>query len=285
MYTFNTPDPVNLQVELSRGLVRIIAEDCQTTRIELTPIDGDFAAQALIDAAEVTQDGNAIQVKVPPPQRGFLRGFGGKVLVTIHLPTGSRGMIRVHSASVEAQGRLGDLRVHSASGRIRIEDAGAVEAYTGSGEIRIGHASGPCDARTGSGPVEIESAAGETRLTSNSGAVTVGKAAGALKATTGSGEVKVGRTGPEADLFAASGRVTVDLAGPGRLRARTASGEVRIGVTRGLPTWLDVRTTSGAVRSRLEASSPPGEGEDHLKLVVHTTSGGVVLDHADAFAA
>ncbi len=285
MYTFNTPETANLQVELHRGLVRIIAEDTLTTRVDLTPIDGDVAAQALIDATEVTQDGVNIVVKVPPPQRGFLRGFGGKVLVTVRLPAGSRCAIRVHSAGVETQGRLGDLRVHSGSGRIRIDEAAAVEAHTGSGEIRIGHASGPCDARTGSGRVEIEAADAETRLTSSSGAVTVGKSGGALKATTSSGEVKVGRTGPEADLFAASGRVTVDQAGPGRLRARTASGEVRIGVTRGIPTWLDVRTTSGAVRSRLEASSPPIEGEDHLKLVVHTTSGSVILGHADAFAA
>lgn len=284
MYTFNCPEPADLRVELHRGLVRIIAEDTRTTRVDLTPIDGDVAAQALIYAAEVTQDGANILVKVPPPQPGFLRGFGGKVLVTIHLPTGSRGAIRVHSASVETQGRLGDLRVQTGSGRIRIEEAGAIEAHTGSGEIRIGHASGPCDARTGSGRVEIEAADAETRLTSSSGAVTVGKSGGALKATTSSGEVKVGRTGPEADLFAASGRVTVDLAGPGRLRARTASGEVKIGVTRGLTTWLDVRTASGAVRSHLQVSSPPGDGEDHLKLVVQTTSGSVMLDHADAFA-
>ena len=279
MYTFSTPSPANISVELRRGAVRIVASDAPTTQVDMAPLDGDSAAQALIDAAEVTQDGANIRIHVPRGQDGFFRERG-KVLVTVRTPAGSHALVKAGSAKVATEGELGNLRIYSGSGRIDIDQGRDVEANTGSGDIKVGHARGDCDVRTGSGRIEIGAADGETRMTTGSGALSVGKAGAALKAISSSGDVSVRQTGPEVDLFAASGRVSVEQAGPGRLRARTASGQVRIGVTRGLPTWLDVRTMSGQVRSSLDASGPPSEGEDHLTLVVQTTSGGVTLDHA-----
>jgi len=64
------------------------------------------------------------------------------------------------------------------------------------------------------------------------------------------------------------------------VRARTVSGGVSVGVANGVAALLDLSTVSGRVRSELEASGAPADGEQRVELVLSTVSGNVSVARA-----
>ena len=74
-----------------------------------------------------------------------------------------------------------------------------------------------------------------------------------------------------------SGDLVIGRAGAGRISAKTASGDVSIGVQGGTPVWTDVRTLSGRLASSLPATGEPAEGEPFLEVRATTASGDVTL--------
>ena len=65
--------------------------------------------------------------------------------------------------------------------------------------------------------------------------------------------------------------------GAGRLTAKTASGDVRIGVVAGTPVWTDVRTASGRLTSTLPRTGEPAADQPYLEVRATTASGDVTL--------
>ncbi|WP_310540024.1 hypothetical protein [Phenylobacterium sp.] len=65
MHSFQTPDPVNLRVELWQGPVTVLASETGAATVELTALPGDSHAQELIDQATVEQRGDEIVVLLP----------------------------------------------------------------------------------------------------------------------------------------------------------------------------------------------------------------------------
>jgi hypothetical protein len=74
--------------------------------------------------------------------------------------------------------------------------------------------------------------------------------------------------------------VQVRRADHGRVRAKTVSGKISVGVAGGTAAHLDISTLSGRVNSELEAGAAPGEGEKRVELVLSTMSGNVNLARA-----
>ena len=63
----------------------------------------------------------------------------------------------------------------------------------------------------------------------------------------------------------------------GRVSAKGASSDVRIGIPAGTPVWADINTVTGKVRSNIESVGAPQEGQDHIELEARTVSGDIVL--------
>src|SRR6185503_20017800 len=97
-----------------------------------------------------------------------------------------------------------------------------------------------------------------------SGDVAIGTAAGPSVVKTGSGDLSVAESLTDVTLTTGSGDLVVSAARNGRVSARGASGDVRVGVPAGLPVWTDVSTVSGSLRSEIESAGEARAGEDHL---------------------
>ena len=80
-----------------------------------------------------------------------------------------------------------------------------------------------------------------------------------------------------ATLRSGSGSIQVKLVRSGEIGASSASGGVTVGVADGTPTLLDCQAVSGRVRTELEPSGEPAEGEDAVVLRLRATSGNITV--------
>lgn len=280
MHSFQTPAPVRLRVEIPWGRIKVVAEETAVTRIELIAIHGDATARAWIADAEVTQNGDDILVRIHKSGGLKLFGLGGGVEAVVHAPLGSAAALSLGSGRIETTGRLGDVTASSGSGTIRLDDAAEVRVRTGSGDIVVADSAGSVDAKTGSGRVTVGKVGANARITTGSGHAELASAAGDASVNTASGNIEVGQAGDSLDAFAASGNVQVRRADHGRVRAKTISGQVSVGVANGAAALLDITTMSGRVKSELQAGGAPVEGEKHVELIISTMSGNVNLARA-----
>jgi DUF4097 and DUF4098 domain-containing protein YvlB len=265
-HTFETPDPIELQVELGSGTVHTEAGDTDRTEVSIT---GPRA-----DEFDVGQHGRTIVV-VAPRQRF---GFGGSDHhdVRVRLPQDSDLTVKLGSADLVAAGRYGAARVKTGSGDVEIETStGPTVVDSGSGEVRCDRVEGELRLKSGSGDVEIGEVLGKAGISTGSGDVTVGRAADKAVLKTGSGDLQVQRMESDLQLNAASGDMLVRHASRGRLTARTASGDVLVGIPDGTPVWTDVNTVTGSVSTDISGVGKPAEGQDHVEVRATSVSGDI----------
>jgi len=294
--SFQTPAPVRLRVELPKGRIKVIAEAISETHIELTAIHGDELARQWIDEAQIEQVGDEILVRVNKPGRGAYGldigtlvehlltlatiGHGGAIEAVAHVPLGSAAGLSTGSGAIETTGRLGEVTAGSGSGAIRLGDCAQARARTGSGDISIASTTGSADAKTGSGRVSMGKVGGDATVMTGSGRTELGEVTGDAKVTAGSGHIEVGQAGDSLEAFTASGKIEIGRVDHGRIRAKTVSGKVSVGVANGSAALLDITTMSGRVHSDLEPTAAPAEGEPHVELVISTLSGHVNVARA-----
>ncbi len=279
MHTFETPGTVNLKVELWQGEVKVYAEERSTTTVELEPLRGDSGAQQLIEQTRVEQRGDDIVILMPKSKGGLFRSRA-EVLATIRVPLRSNAEVETASADVATDGELDHLKVSSGSGDVRLDFGTEVEVRTGSGDIAIGTAAASCDIKCGSADVSVETIGGDGNILSGSGDIMIDRVGGVLKIKTGSGDIVVKEAGAGIDAMAGSGDLVVKLVHHGRLKAKTGSGDVQVGVADGTAAYLDIMTVTGDLRSSLDASEAPTDGDPTVELVIQSGSGDVVLQRA-----
>ena len=66
----------------------------------------------------------------------------------------------------------------------------------------------------------------------------------------------------------------------GRLKAKTGSGDITVGVADGTAAYLDIATVTGDVTSSLDASEAPSDGDQTVELIIQSGTGDVVLQRA-----
>lgn len=264
-YTFETPEPVGLFVEIASGQIEVVASDVATTLVQ---VDGASA-----DDVTVTQRGREIAV-VAPKRSMFGKGHG--LQVTMQVPTGSDLVTKTGSADLSADGTFGQAQLQSGSGEVRLGTfTGEVVVTTGSGAIAVEDAQGDVRIKSGSGEVEVGSCGGTCAVSTGSGDISIGTAAGGTALKTGSGDVSIKSAGPDTSMVTGSGDLDIQSLAAGKLQAKASSGDVGVGVPAGIPVWTDISTLSGDVRSDVAGAGQPAEGEPFVELRVHTTSGDI----------
>jgi DUF4097 and DUF4098 domain-containing protein YvlB len=266
-YQFDTPRPVRLFTEIGKGSVKVAATDTSEARVEITGRDAD--------QVEVRLDGDQLSVR-GPRQRGL---FGDNRLdVVVTLPEDSQLVVRTGSADITVTGTVGPSQVKSGSGDVEIDvAAGALVLETGSGDIRVEEAQAELKVKSGSGDVLVVDAAATTLVSTGSGDVQLWTTRGPAVVKTGSGDVKVGDASTDLTLTTGSGDLVVDTARSGRMTAKGASGDVRVGIPVGVPVWTDISTISGEIRSSLKGAGQPQDGADHVEVRAKVVSGDIVL--------
>jgi DUF4097 and DUF4098 domain-containing protein YvlB len=268
-HEFETHRPVDLYVENGSGLVAVTADEVTATTIEVT---GRHAEDAI-----VRQDGDQISVIAPRSRTAFLGG-DSKLDMTITVPTGSTIATKTGSADVIARGTYRAGQIKSGSGDVTVETFdGPALVETGSGDVRIESADQELRVKSGSGDVRLVYAGGALRVSTGSGDVEIGTSAAPAVIKTGSGDLSVTEARDDVAMTTGSGDFVVRSAARGRLSAKGASGDVRVGVPAGVPVWTDISTVSGRIRSGLQGVGEPEEGADHVELRAKTVSGDIVL--------
>jgi DUF4097 and DUF4098 domain-containing protein YvlB len=282
--TFRTPGKVLAVVGNEVGLVAITARDTTSTTVTLEAATA--GAEELVERAVVEcrpSGGRDIVVVKIPRVHGMKFTRRNAVIVRVDVPTGSDVDVTTASADVELTGSMGGVEVKSASGDITTDDAaGDMRVRTASGDVEVGIVAGDLKLHSASGNVRCLGVAGRAAVTSTSGDVEVGASAGQLDARSTSGNVRLGELGGDTTVVAVSGDVQILSASSGRMHVRSVSGQVEVGIAKGVRLSVDIETMSGTVTSDISLQDAPIHESTGaaVSLTVRSVSGDVAVERA-----
>ncbi|HEX5496973.1 MAG TPA: DUF4097 family beta strand repeat-containing protein [Mycobacteriales bacterium] len=262
-HTFQTPEPIELDIQNLVGEIRVNATGRGETRVDLIPMRGNGGTRDAVDNADVEFANGRLRIACQQRQMGR----GHPISVSVTAPAGSSVRVKTATADVTVSGRIDSLDATTASGEVTAEDI-----------------DGEAEVRTASGGITLGAVTGDVRSRTVSGDLRVGRA-GALHAESASGDLSVRDLGGSANLKTASGNLHVGRVARGELAVMTASGNVRIGLAQGALAHLEVGSLSGSVRNELpvedEPDSPPQSGEV-VDIRARTLSGDIRIGRAEA---
>lgn len=266
MRTFETPGPVLLTVSSPSGEISIGSTDERESSVDLIALrDDDTTREAIAETLVELRprgDGHELVVEVPRKSRMFL-GREPRIRIDVRVPHGSDVSFKTASAEVRATGTYGTVHGKSASGDVTIEAAT---------EVRVDSASGDVQADNVTGDAKLKTASGDVRL---------GRVGGSLSAQVVSGDVTARTVANGAFVQGVSGDVELDAVHQGDVEVKTVSGDVVVGIEKGSRVHVDVATVSGDLRSSVELSDSPTDGEGpYVDVRGRTVSGDFVVSRA-----
>ncbi|BCJ48941.1 hypothetical protein Asp14428_04160 [Actinoplanes sp. NBRC 14428] len=283
MPAFESPGPITATLELEVGDAQIAAADRPDTVVEVRPTDP--GSDRDVRAAEQTRveyaDGRLL-VKTPKPRNLGLFGRPGSVDVRIALPTGSRVRADAAVSAFHCTGILGETRIKTATGDVRVEHSGVLDLNTAAGTIVVETADGDVHAATASGAVHLGSVAGSAVVRNSHGDSRIGRVAGELRVNAANGDILVGQAGGDVTATTANGSIRVDEVRCGVVSVKTAAGSVQVGVARGTAAYLDLHTSFGRMRNGLDAGGAPEPGESSVEVRARTSFGDITVVRAHA---
>src|SRR5690242_13577718 len=192
MPTFSTPEPITVSIWIPAGDVRVTATDRADTVVDVQP--SDVGQDADVRAAEQTRveftDGH-LSIRAPRPGVRGLFGRGAQIELTVAVPAGSSITSEAMAGAFTATGRLGECRVKTSAGDIRLDDAGQIDLNAGAGEISAGRISGNAEVTTGSGKVRLRHVEGAAQIKNSNGDNWIGSVAGDLRVSAANGTITV----------------------------------------------------------------------------------------------
>ena len=271
-YEFETVGPIMVTAKLrGSNLTVIVSEDAPVAVVTVEPRRGgdDVAARTRVEMS-----GNRLQIEVPKVTGSLFRQ-GGSVAIEAIVPPGSSLEADSGSGELRAQGALLRAEVRNGSGGIDLEDVGEARVTSGSGDVVLGDVD-TAVVTSGSGDIRLGRASGRTEIRTGSGDV-LAEAGSDITIGTGSGDAVVGSTTGRVRLSTGSGDLTIRTAVEGEIQAKSASGDVTVGVASGTAALLDCSTVSGRVSSELTTDAGPADGEKGVVLRLRSVSGDVLV--------
>jgi DUF4097 and DUF4098 domain-containing protein YvlB len=266
---FETTGPISLVVEIGKGRVRVNARETDEVVVDIQGQDAD--------EVEVSFHDGRLKV-IGPHQSGGWFGKERDLDVTVDLPTDSDLSVKTGSADIDVSGQVNDAKIKTGSGDVTCDTfAGSALVETGSGDVEVSEAHAGLNVKSGSGDVSVGNCLGELQVSTGSGDVEIGTSNARTVVKTGSGDLEVVTANADVSLATGSGDLTIGTARGGRVSAKGASSDVRIGIPAGTPVWADLNTVTGSIRSDLDNVGAPQEGQDHIELQARTVSGDITL--------
>lgn len=279
MRVFDTSGRVSLQIRIPSGRVVVTVGDEPRTSVELVSL-GRRGPDALEEVAVRHDERGGRHIVTVEQQPRFRWGplqlsWDDAIEARVACPPGTDLELTTASASLRAEGELGNVSVKTASGGVQLETVrGALGVKTASGDVSVLEALGEGTVTTVSGDVSVE------RITRPLGLRSV------------SGDVRIQSVRAPLTVSTTSGDVVLERVEAGEVEAHSISGDVRIGVGPGTRVWIDASSLSGTLESQLgleDGPSPQRAQADVVPLRVKTVSGDVTIlrapTHAQAGAA
>ena len=257
---YDTPDGLEVAMQLSVGDIEVDVRDTTTTTVEIDGYDRETPPVVRCDRAP--GGGHRLTIEHKVKRKWFAIGRGLDVRLVV--PPGTRIDGSGGAAELEATGTLGSLSFKTGSGDLRFDDV--------TGDVHLACASGDIEGRSVGGHLTFKGASGD---------IDVGTIGAGATVRSASGDIRIGKLDGATIITVGSGDVALRQVGPGSVNVRAISGDVEVGVREGLGVWMDVSSTSGDVRStldagrRTEADAAPPE----LELTLSTVAGDITIGH------
>jgi DUF4097 and DUF4098 domain-containing protein YvlB len=283
MPTFDTPEPVPVELDLVVADVTITATDRTDTVIEVRPSEPGRELDEKV-AAETRVELVAGRLLVRTPKQRWWNGMFtfkyGSIDVSVEVPTGTP--VRGESAvgGYHATGLLGECRFRSATGDVRLDRTGALDLNTSAGAVAVGHVAGRAEIGTGSGKLRVDRVDGPAVVKNSNGDCRIGEAGDDLRVNTANGEITVDRAAAGVTARTANGDIRVGELARGTTSLKTAFGVIEVAVRRGTAVRLDLYTQFGKVNNDLDVTDgPAGEGET-AEVTARTSYGDITIRRA-----
>jgi hypothetical protein len=282
MPSFATAGPVNAALDLGIGNATIVASERADAVVEVRPADPNNPNDVkAAEATRVTFDDGTLRVVGHKPKWYTSAKKSENVLVRVELPTGSAVRASSPFGDFDLGGSFGAVRLDTAFGEIRVEQAEQLTAKTAMGQVDVGHVAGRAELQTSSGNLRVHRVGGEAVLKNTNGTTHVGRVDGDARLVNANGDIFVDYATAGVSAKTANGKIRLAHVESGHVEALTAVGTVEVGVLRGVPAHLDVETTVGRVYNELESSAAPAPGERSVRLRLRSTTSDITVRYAE----
>jgi DUF4097 and DUF4098 domain-containing protein YvlB len=243
-HRFTTPEPVELDVQIPAGDIRVETVDGDESYVNVT------GSERLVEQTQVTLEGNRLTIAhrskkpfgITISIGDFSFGSDRGLQITAKVPHRSEVSLSTAAADMKLRGRYRALEVKSASGDLTV-----------TGEVE-----NDAKVKTVSGDVRVDKVGGELKVQSVSGDVVVGSIGGSIETRSVSGDVRFEHV--------REGTVTI----------QSVSGDIEVGVAADTNLDVDAGSVSGDLSSEVPLGSEPGalhDGGPSLVLRGKTVSG------------
>jgi Putative adhesin len=278
MPSYETPEPIVVNIEPGVGNVHVIAGDRTDTVVDVQPTDEADASDVKAARQTIVEfSAGTLTVKGPKVSPFDWSNKTRSIEVTIELPAGSTVLGSTGVGDLDGQGRLGGIRYKSGTGHFRLEHTGELHLHTATGNVVIDRIEGNADISTSSGRMQIGEITGTGVLKNSNGATVIGVATGSVRVRSANGDITVEHASDTVDAKTANGSVRVLDAVRGTHTLETSMGDIEVGIHEGTAAWLDVNTRFGRVRNEMTESSAPGGATDTAEVRAHTSFGDIAI--------
>ncbi|RSS66139.1 DUF4097 family beta strand repeat-containing protein [Streptomyces sp. WAC06614] len=278
MPSYETPEPITAILEFDVGDVRVRASERPDTVVTVVP--SNSGEEADVRAAQQTKVSYAHgTLTLKGPKQRSLFGKHGSIDVTVELPAGSHLRSTSPMADHVCEGTLGECRIKTSFGSIRVDETDVAHLRTEHGDIHLGRARGETEI-AGSGRVHVTEIVGGATVKNNNGETTIGSITGDLKANNSNGHITVGVAHGSVEARTANGSVRLHDVARGVIQIQTAAGDLEVGIRETSAAWLDVHSKAGGVRNTLSASDGPGGAKETVEIHARTSVGTVIVRRA-----
>jgi DUF4097 and DUF4098 domain-containing protein YvlB len=281
MPSFDTPQPISVTANVAAGSIQFSASDRLDTVVEVRPRDPKKDKDVRVaEQTEVTYASGVLTIRTPKGR--YLVGPTGSVDVTVELPAGSRVDTTGSWTQVLGEGRLGEVRVKTSSGDVRLDATGPLKLTASHGSITVDRVEGLAEITTSSGSLRVGVVEGSAVLKNSHGSTTVGAAIGELRVSGANGDIDIQRAESSVTATTAHGTLRVGDVARGSVQLETSYGAIDVGVREGTAAWLDVSSGNGQVRNALAASESPDKTEETVEVKARTRYGNIDIRRARA---
>ena len=276
--TFDTPEPITAAVIVVIGDVRLSAGDHRTTVVEVHPSDASNAEDRKAAEQTVVEYANGqLLVKAPRLRSWLPRSTGGSVDVTIELPAGSHLNGTGQLVDFHCDGRLGECRIKTGLGRIRVDRAGTLSLKSGTGDISADRVTGDAEVTAGSGDVRLRELDAAAVIKNSNGDTWVGEVRGSARVKAANGSIAVDRADADVVAKSANGDVRLGEIVRGSVVLETQAGDLEVGIGEGTAAWLDVSARVGKIHNTLASADAPRSSAEKVEVRARTSVGDIVV--------
>ena len=280
MPTYNTPDAIDLAINLQVGAIEVVAGDRDDTVVTVSATNPARAVDRRgAEETKVDFDGQRVTITGPRPRLSWV-GPTESVDVKIELPTGSRLTAEMAVGGLRTVGRLGATRIKASMGPVELDTTGDLWLRAGHGNTTIGTAEGGIEITADHGQIRVGTVTGDAILKASHGSILIAESGGDLDAKLSYGDLDITKALGSVSAKTAYGSIQLREVSSGSIQVESGYGQVTVGVRPGVSAWLDLSTRDGHVRNELDGDRAPDASEQTVAVRARTQYSDISIQRA-----